>query len=82
MDAFLWSVNIACYDADLIIFRLNFQIMSKIVENNNRITGLMKSHCADFLLLSSFLFFPLSFSSFGSYQLNRKCEYIRRMFGS
>ena len=79
MDTFPWSVNIVCYDVDLIIFRLDFQIMYKIAENNNRITGLMKSHCADFFLLSLFLFFPLSFSSFGSYQLS---EYMRRMFDS
>ena len=28
MDAFLWSVDIACYDVDLIVCRLDFQIMT------------------------------------------------------
>ena len=70
MDGFLWSVDIVNYDVDLIVFRLDFQTVSKIVENNTRITGLIKSHCADFFLSSLFLFFSLSFSSFGSYQLN------------
>ena len=32
MDAFLWSVDFAWYDVDFIVFRLDFQIMSKIVQ--------------------------------------------------
>ena len=56
---------VTCYfllvDVDLIVFRLDFQIMimSKIKECNNRITDLMKSYCADFLL--SLVFFLLFF---------------------
>ena len=33
MDAFLRSVQIVCYDVDLTVFRLDFQIMSKVVQN-------------------------------------------------
>ena len=32
MDAFLRLVDIVCYDVDLTVFRLDFQIMSKIKE--------------------------------------------------
>ena len=32
MNAFLGSVDIVYYDVDFIAFRLNFQIMRKIIE--------------------------------------------------
>ena len=33
MNAFLRSVEIVCYGVDLIVFRLDFQVMNKIVQN-------------------------------------------------
>ena len=50
VDAFLRSVDIVCCDVGLIVFRLDFQIMTNELNCGEVITNLMKSHCADFFL--------------------------------